>query len=169
VLQILQWPPREDGLSSTFAWRRVCTIVGRMWARRLEDLIAFQLAVEFKREVYRLVKAHPAADRDFRYRDQIRNAAAGVERSLTEGFHRNRDPEFLQFIRYALASLAEARGHVRDGVDRDYFNPRECRQAASLGRRCEEVTAALYRNIEQSIERRKQERRRRKNGRASAS
>jgi four helix bundle protein len=129
-----------------------------MWVSRIEKLEAYQLAVEFKLEVYRLVKSSPEALSDFRFRNQIRDAAAGVERCLTEGFHRKNDGEFLQFIRYALGSLAEARGHVRDGIARDYFDPAACGGVSHLGQRCEDVTDALYNTIQRRVARRKQER-----------
>ena len=123
-----------------------------MWAKRIEDLAAFQLGNEFKLEVYRLIDGSPTAQRDFKFRDQIRHAAAGIERNLNEGFPRRLETEFATFIRYGLASLAEAKGHVRDGIDRRYFSETDCRDALALARRCEDVCSALYRRIQQSID-----------------
>jgi four helix bundle protein len=62
-----------------------------MGVKRLEDLIAFQQAVAFKREVYAIVTRHPAADRSFRYRDQLFGAASGVESNIAEGIPSLRD------------------------------------------------------------------------------
>ena len=46
----------------------VCQHVG---ARRLDELIAWQLAHAFKLEVYRLIRTHRAVERDLRFADQI--------------------------------------------------------------------------------------------------
>lgn len=45
-----------------------------MGVKRLEDLVAFQQAGAFKLEVYAIVQSHPAANRDWRYRDQLFDA-----------------------------------------------------------------------------------------------
>ena len=131
-----------------------------MWAKRIEDLVAFQLANEFKREVYRLINSSRGALRDFKFKDQTWDSAAGPERALNEGFHRGLDSEFVHFIRYALASLAEAKGHVLDGIDRGYVVAEECRPPLSLVKRCVDVTTALFNKVQRSNERKKRERRR---------
>ncbi len=115
-------------------------------ARTIEDFVAFQLAVEFKLEVYRLVRNCGQAV-DFKYQGQLFDAASGIEANLAEGFKRNKSGEFAQFTRYAAASLAEARVRLRDGIDRQYFNEPESREAVSLGKRCADATAALQRSL----------------------
>ena len=123
-----------------------------MWAKRIEDLIAFQLANEFKREVYRLVGASPGARTDFKFKDQITHAAAGIERTLNEGYHRRLNTEFAQYIRYALGSLGETKGHLKDGIDRGHLVEADCHEAFKLARRCEDVTTRLLSKIQRSIE-----------------
>jgi hypothetical protein len=41
-----------------------------MGVKRIDELAAFQLAVSFKLEVYALVRLHPQASNDWRFRDQ---------------------------------------------------------------------------------------------------
>jgi four helix bundle protein len=113
----------------------------------VDDLIAFQLAVEFKREVYRIVESSEPARADFRFTSQLFEAASGVEAVLDEGFNRNVSGEFAQFIRYALGSLAEARRRLRDGIHRKYFTEEDCRDAFSLGQRCCDATRNLHRSL----------------------
>jgi four helix bundle protein len=57
-----------------------------MGVKLLEELVAYQLAQEFKREVYRLIDASKGATRDFKFRDQLRDSASGVPRNIGEGF-----------------------------------------------------------------------------------
>src|SRR6476646_1104180 len=113
-----------------------------MAVRHVEDLLAFQLAREFKLEVYRLMRSCPDAAKDFKYRCQLFDSASSVEATLAEGFRRNTPREFSQFIRYSLASLSEARIRLRDGVDRQYFSESQCAGALRIGARCHRVTSA---------------------------
>ena len=48
-----------------------------MGVKRLEDLVAYQLALEFKKRVYALVRENPEAFRDYRYRSQLFEAVEG--------------------------------------------------------------------------------------------
>ncbi len=61
---------------------------GSMGVKKLEDLVAYQLAVEARKAVYALVRKHARADQDFRYRDQLFDAAASVEANIAEGWRR---------------------------------------------------------------------------------
>jgi four helix bundle protein len=53
-----------------------------------------------------------------------------VRAAVAEGFGRGKAKECALFLRYAIASLAEARAHVRDGIDRGYFLESDCRLAS---------------------------------------
>jgi four helix bundle protein len=78
---------------------------------RFEDLVTWQLADELRREVAAFT-ATGAAARDFKYRDQIRDAASSVCRNTAEGFDRFRPSEFARFLEFARGSL----GEVQDGL-----------------------------------------------------
>ena len=100
-----------------------------MGVKRLEDLIAFKEAVAFKVEVYAILRRHPTASRDWRYRDQLFDAASGVEASIAEGWRRYGATDMIRFLRYAAGSLDEARVRLLDGVHRGYFNRDTCNDA----------------------------------------
>jgi four helix bundle protein len=114
-----------------------------MAVRRLENLLAFQLAGEFKGYVYDAVDQSAAARQDLRFRDQICDAASGVESCIAERFSRRSPGEFAQFLRYALASLSEAETRLTDGIDRRYFTTDSCARAFTYACRCRSVTAGL--------------------------
>ena len=118
-----------------------------MGVKRLEDLVVFQLSSEFKREVYRIVQSSPTATADRRYKDQLFEAASGVEASIDEGWHRYVASEFAQFLRYARASLAEAKRRLRDGVDRGHFSDAQCRNACVLADRCNAAIMNLHKSL----------------------
>ena len=110
-----------------------CRMAG---VRRDEDFAAWQLADAFKKEVFRLVRGSRDAQRDFRYRDQLRNAASGISKHITEGFLRFSPLDFARFLDYALGSLGEAERRLGDGVELDYFARDDCRAVFQLARRC---------------------------------
>ena len=111
--------------------------------KSVEALITFQLAVEFKLEVYGVIESSAKAEHDLRYKSQLFEAASGIESNLDEGFSRNVPGEFDQFIRYALGSLAEARRRLKDGVHRKYFTEERCQEALGLAQRCADATRKL--------------------------
>lgn len=121
-------------LFGTMAAHLQCT--ADMAARRVEDLIAYQFAEEFKLAVYDVINNSSSAQRSFKYREQLEDAAAGIERTVAEGFGRRQPAEFVQFLRYSLGSLAEARTCLRDGIHRKYFAEADCEVAFTWARRC---------------------------------
>ena len=82
-----------------------------MIAYRIEDLIVWQLANQLKREIYAFT-ARPPASRDFKYRDQIRDAAALVTRNTAEGFGLFRPKQFKNFLAIAAGSLQEVKDQL---------------------------------------------------------
>jgi four helix bundle protein len=120
----------------------------RMGVKNLEDLVAFQLAVEFKLEAYRLIRDSPGASGDWRFRSQLSDAAAGVEMCLAEGWRRYVAGELVTYLRYSRTSLAEAERWLADGVARGYFAPQAIVGALSTAGRC----GAALTNLRKSLE-----------------
>lgn len=84
---------------------------------------------------YRLLK-RPSPAHDFKFRDQLSDAARSAPRNIAEGFARYRHKEFAQFVRIAKGSIAEVLDHCIDAVDNGYLAENElpeheyaCKQA----------------------------------------
>jgi four helix bundle protein len=122
-----------------------------MGFKTLDDVLAYQVIREFKREVYRLVKSHSAAYRDLKFRDQLFDAVSSAEANCAEGFYRDSMAEFARFLKISRASLGEAVARVRDGIDREYFTEAECARAFELGDRAGRLTIGLIRSLEPFI------------------
>jgi four helix bundle protein len=118
-----------------------------MAVRRLDDLVAYQLALNFKLAVYAVVRQHARALADRRYCDQLFDAASSVEANVAEGWRRYVARDMCLFLRYALASLEEARRRLLDGVHRGYFTLEECDEALELANRCGAALAALRKSL----------------------
>jgi four helix bundle protein len=99
-----------------------CTV--DMVASHFTELICWQLADELRREVIACTDSG-LAPKDFKYRDQIRDASASVCRNTAEGFDRFRPPEFVRFLDDAKGSLGEIQDQLIDGHGRRYLDD-EC-------------------------------------------
>ena len=112
-------------------------------ARTYSELFAWQAGEKFKLEVYRIVRSSTAATSDFRYRNQIFDAAGSVPANIAEGFARFSPGDFMRFLDYAVASLAEAELRLHDGIQLNYFPPSTCTDAFRLARRCTKASLRL--------------------------
>ena len=122
-------------------------------ARTVEELVAYQFAITFKEEVYRLIRESPPARRDFEYRSQIEDALSSIDGNIAEGFGRRRATDFANFLVYALGSIAEARTRLQDGILRGHFAPADCATAFAWADRCSQITRSLRESQLRLIER----------------
>jgi four helix bundle protein len=105
----------------------------------LEDLFAYQLAVEFKLEVYDVLKRHPRTQRDFRWLDQLTDAASGIESNIAEAWGRYGRREMQQYLKVSRSCLLEAKVRLIDGVHRGHYPLDALGPALRLWRRCWEA------------------------------
>jgi four helix bundle protein len=103
-------------------------------AKQYDELDAWQLANALKVGVYRLIETGTVT-RDYKFLDQIRDAAKSGPDNIAEGFGRYRPPQIRQFLDVAIASITETTAHLRDGVDRKHFTPQEIQPLLRLAAR----------------------------------
>ena len=92
-----------------------------MKIERFEDVKAWQIARELTKLVYE-VTASGAFARDFRLKDQIRDAAGSVMHNIAEGFDAGSDAEFIRFLRYSRRSASEVQSQLYIALDQTYIN-----------------------------------------------
>src|SRR6478735_3967573 len=80
---------------------------------KFEDLVAWKLAVELQQVADRCCD-QSRVKRDFKFRDQLADAAASAPRNIAEGFGRFHHPEFARFARIAKGSEEEVLNHFLD-------------------------------------------------------
>lgn len=78
---------------------------------RFEDLRIWQMARELCKEVYRCTDIKPWKY-DTRFVQQIRAAAGSVMDNIAEGFERDGNKEYIQFLYIAKASCGEVRSQI---------------------------------------------------------
>lgn len=91
---------------------------------RFEDLEIWQLARELCRNIFELTNAGPFA-KDFKLRGQIRGSSGSIMDNIAEGFERDGNKEFIQFLSIAKGSCGETRSQLYRSFDCSYINPEE--------------------------------------------
>ncbi|HWW00264.1 MAG TPA: four helix bundle protein [Candidatus Acidoferrum sp.] len=87
---------------------------------RFEDIIAWQRARTLTKEIYASTKAGQFA-RDYGLKDQIQRASVSTMANIAEGYERDGDKEFLQFLSNSKGSCGEVRSHLYVALDQGYL------------------------------------------------
>ena len=88
---------------------------------RFEDIESWKLARETTRLIYG-VSSDGKFAKDFALVGQIRRAAISILSNIAEGFERNGDKEFIQFLTIAKGSCGEARAQLYVALDQKYID-----------------------------------------------
>lgn len=91
---------------------------------RFENLEVWQRARELTKLVYQVTKVD-TFNQDQRLKNQIRDSCVSIMANIAEGFSRNSDKEFRQFLFVAKASAAEVQSHSYVSLDQHYLNQTE--------------------------------------------
>ena len=91
---------------------------------RFEDLDAWKIARELTRDVYRITQADEFS-RDFGLKNQIRKASVSVMSNIAEGFERDGNREFCNFLSIGKGSAGEVRSQLYVALDQDYITRSE--------------------------------------------
>ena len=60
--------------------------------------------------------------RDYALRDQIRRAVVSIPSNIAEGFSRQSNKEFIQFLFISKGSVAEVQSQLYTALDQDYIS-----------------------------------------------
>ena len=105
-----------------------------MGVKDFRDLIAWQLVDELRRETIAFTAKEPAS-RDFKYRDQIRDAISSACRNTSEGFGRFRAADNARFLEFARASICEVQDGLIEAKQKQYIDKRLFDRLWTLSRR----------------------------------
>ena len=92
-----------------------------MKIEKFEDLEIWKEARELSKWVFEITSVGNVHN-DFRFRDQIRAAAGSIMDNIAEGFERDGNREFIQFLSIAKGSCAETRSQSYRAFDNKYIN-----------------------------------------------
>jgi four helix bundle protein len=91
---------------------------------RLKDLVAWQLAVQSRRLAHRYCMK-PEIKRDFKFHDNLADAASSAPRNIAEGYGRKYHREFARFAIIARGSEQEVLECLAEARERGYINASE--------------------------------------------
>jgi four helix bundle protein len=114
--------------------------------KRFEDLAAWRLAVEVQTLADGLC-ARQRVVRDFKFRQQLADAAASAPRNIAEGFGRFGHAEFARFVGIARASEQEVLNHFRHALDSGYLAAEEFPGYETACKRALKASSGLLRYL----------------------
>lgn len=95
-----------------------------MKIERFEDIQAWQKARELVTHIYSMTNKGDFA-KDYSLKDQLRRASISVMSNISEGYARQTDKEFTQFLYIALGSTAEVQSLLYAVQDLNYISKEE--------------------------------------------
>ena len=113
---------------------------------RYQEFKAWQLAAQLNRKVF-LMTSTPPAWNDFKFRNNIRDAADSAQRNFPEGFGRFAPGDFAHFLDHSRASLLETANELGVGLDRGYFTEADFNEAHALAIRTLKALAGLQKYL----------------------
>lgn len=99
-----------------------------MIIKSFEDIIAWQKAKVLTLLIYKKF----GSCRDFGFRDQIYRASVSIMNNIAEGFERNGNKEFRNFLYIAKGSSGEVRSMLTLALDLRYINLDEFNEMHNL-------------------------------------
>jgi four helix bundle protein len=117
--------------------------------KRFEDIEAWKKARELNRAIYRVTREKAFAS-DYALRDQIRRASISVMSNIAEGFERDGNAEFRQFLYVAKGSSGEVRSQLYAALDAEYIDQQTFDRLTALALDASRLIAGFIAYLEQS-------------------
>ena len=119
---------------------------------RFEDLITWQKARELTNTTLALTKSDQFS-RDYAFKDQLCRAVISVPASIAEGFERDSNREFVNFLSIAKGSAGEVRSLLYLALDLDYISSEQMDDAMALSTETARLIGGSIRYIQGSNKR----------------
>jgi len=114
-----------------------------MKTERFEDIISWQKSKELSVSIYKIFKS----DTDFGFRNQIEKASVSVMNNIAEGFERQTNNEFRQFLYIAKGSCGEVRSMLFLAKDLDKINNENFKKLYSLAIEISKLLSGLIKSL----------------------
>lgn len=110
-----------------------------MKIQNFEDIQIWQKGIQLVEIVYKFTKKE-GFKKDFRLKDQIQGSAISVPSNIAEGFERQTNKEFKQFLYITKGSTGELRTQLFIAMKLGYISNEEFTQASEL---CFEISRMI--------------------------
>ena len=91
---------------------------------KFEDLEVWRMAMECANLIYDITSVGKFSQ-DYVLRDQIRRAGVSIFSNIAEGFERDGNKEFCNFLTIAKGSCGESRAQAKFALQRNYISEEE--------------------------------------------
>ncbi len=116
---------------------------------RFEDINAWKKGRELVNEIYRIT-SKGAFDRDFALKDQMRRAGISLISNIAEGYERDGNKEFIQFLSIAKGSAGEVRSQLYMALDLQYIKEDEFERIKNLAGETGKMISGLIKYLKGS-------------------
>jgi len=113
-----------------------------MSGKGFEDLVAWQKTRELVKNIHKVTNKGPLK-KDYSLRNQICRASVSAMSNVAEGFEREGDKEFIQFLSQAKASCGEVRSQLYIAHDLGYVNQNEFNTLHDMASEASRVISGL--------------------------
>ena len=113
--------------------------------RDFEDLVIFQKARELSKKIYDITEKEKFKH-DYRFVAQIRASVGSIMDNIAEGFERNGNKEFVNFLFIAKGSCGEVRSQLIRANDVGYLESEEYKE---LYTECRRLSAGIMNFIKE--------------------
>jgi four helix bundle protein len=116
---------------------------------RFEDIESWRKARQLANAVYAMSR-NAGFTKDYALRDQIIRSAISVMANIAEGFEREGNREFINFLTVAKASLAETKSHLYLALDQKYISTEDFTQICHLNDETGRLIGGFIRYLQKS-------------------
>ena len=107
--------------------------------KRFEDLPIWQKARSFSKKIFEIT-LEDKFSKEYRLCSQIRAASGSIMDNIAEGFERNGNGEFKQFLYIAKGSCGETRSQIYRAFDYGFISEKQFEEMKSLS---EEISKSI--------------------------
>ena len=116
---------------------------------RFEDIDAWQKGRELTKIIYKITAQGDIA-KDFGLKDQLRRASISIMANIAEGFEREGNKEFKQFLAMAKGSVGEVKSHLYVALDAGTMSQQDFNQLMALADEISRLIAGFLRYLKNS-------------------
>ena len=126
-----------------------------MRLNRFEEIEAWMAARALVNCVYGVIRANDSFRKDFRLVNQIQSAAVSSMSNIAEGFARQSNKEFIQFLFIAKSSAAEVQSQLYVALDQNYITQEAFNEIYEHAERVSKLTSGFIKYLKTSLNQRK--------------
>lgn len=120
-----------------------------MSIKQFEDLECWGKARELTKAIYSISSAGRFS-KDFPLRDQIRRSSISILSNIAEGFERDGNKEFIQFLSLAKGSCGETRAQLYVALDQKYLSDAQFDSLSAKATEISRMLSGLIKYLRQS-------------------